>query len=69
MLALGCLALLEAEVLADTADVVCALTLDALRGTPVAFDERIQAARPHPGQVATFTASRWLSGSTPWRSL
>src|SRR5207245_1483830 len=38
MLALGCLQLLEAEILIDTADVICALTLDALRGTPVAFD-------------------------------
>src|SRR5437870_7907524 len=27
------------------------MTLAALRGTPVAFDERIQDARPHPGQI------------------
>jgi histidine ammonia-lyase len=26
------------------------MTLEALRGTPVAFDERIQQARPHSGQ-------------------
>ena len=51
MLAIGCLELEAAEVLADTADVVCAMTLDALRGTPRAFDERIHAARPHPGQM------------------
>ena len=51
MLAIGCLELEAAEVLADSADVICALTLDALRGTPRAFDERIHAARPHPGQV------------------
>ena len=25
------------------------MTLEALKGTPVAFDERIAAARPHPG--------------------
>jgi histidine ammonia-lyase len=50
MLAIGCLELLAAEVLADTADVVCAMTLDALRGTPRAFNPRIQEARPHPGQ-------------------
>ena len=30
---------------------IAALTLDALRGTPVAFDSRIHAARPHPGQL------------------
>src|SRR5205085_4511193 len=51
MLAIGCLELDAAQTLADTADVVCALTLDALRGTPRAFDDRIHAARPHPGQI------------------
>jgi histidine ammonia-lyase len=33
------------------ADVAGAMTLEAVRGTPVAFDERIHAARPHPGQI------------------
>jgi histidine ammonia-lyase len=28
------------------------MTLEALKGTPTAFDARIQKARPHPGQVA-----------------
>jgi len=51
MLAVGCLALLEAEKFADTADVIAALSLDALKGTIVAFDERIHKARPHPGQL------------------
>ena len=50
MLAVGCLQLADAENLALTADVVCALTLDGLRGTPRAFDPRIHRARPHPGQ-------------------
>ncbi len=50
MLAIGCLELEAAEALADTADVICALTLDGLRGTPRAFDPRIHEARPHPGQ-------------------
>ncbi len=50
MLGIGLLTLLDAENLADTADVAGALSLDALRGTPVAFDKRIQAVRPHPGQ-------------------
>jgi histidine ammonia-lyase len=50
MLAVGCLELEAAELLADTADVVCALTLDALRGTPRAFDDRIHAVRPQSGQ-------------------
>jgi histidine ammonia-lyase len=51
MLAIGCLQLAAAEVLADSADVICAMTLDALRGTPRAFDARLHAARPHPGQM------------------
>jgi histidine ammonia-lyase len=37
-----------------------ALTLEALRGTPVAFDEKIQSARPHPGQQASARRLREL---------
>jgi histidine ammonia-lyase len=53
MLALALLALRQAEILVDTADVAGALSLDALRGSPAAFDERLQRARPHPGQLVT----------------
>jgi len=53
MLSLGLLALGQAEVLADTADVAGALSLDALRGSPAAFDERLHRARPHAGQIET----------------
>jgi histidine ammonia-lyase len=60
MLAAGCLELQAARILADTADTVCALTLDALRGTPRAFDERIHAARPHPGQIESAARMRRL---------
>jgi histidine ammonia-lyase len=64
MLALGVLALLAAETLADTADVIGALALDALRGTDVAFDERIHQARPHSGQLQTAANLRkMLEGS------
>jgi histidine ammonia-lyase len=49
--AVGALALYRAERLVRLADVAGAMTLEALKGTPVAFDERIHAARPHPGQV------------------
>ena len=51
MLAVGCLALLATEVMVDSADVIASLTLDALRGTDVAMDDRIHRARPHPGQI------------------
>ncbi len=64
MLAVGILALLAAEILADTADVIGALSLDALRGTDVAFDQRIHQARPHPGQLKTAANLRkMLEGS------
>jgi histidine ammonia-lyase len=53
MLALAALALREAEIAADTADVAAALSLDALRGSPAAFDARIAGVRPHPGQAIT----------------
>ncbi|HVN03803.1 MAG TPA: histidine ammonia-lyase [Bryobacteraceae bacterium] len=60
MLAVGCRELAAAEVLADTADVICAMTLDALRGTPRAFDPRLHAARPHAGQVESAARLRQL---------
>ncbi len=64
MLAVGSLALSAAEILVDSADVIGALTLDALRGTDVAFDERIHQARPHRGQLATAANLRkMLEGS------
>jgi len=58
--AVGALALHRAEKLAQLADVAGAMTLEALRGTPVAFDERIHAARPHAGQVAVAAHLREL---------
>src|SRR5216684_157809 len=64
MLAVGTLALLAAETLVDTADVIGAMTLDALRGTDVAFDARIHQARPHRGQLKTAAnLRRVLEGS------
>ncbi len=51
MLALGALAVVDAERLMKQADVVGCLTLDAVRGTPSAFDERISRLKPQPGQV------------------
>lgn len=60
MLAIGCLELDAAETLVESAEVICALTLDAQRGTPKAFDERIHAARPHPGQMESAARLRSL---------
>jgi len=53
MLSLLSLALYEADILADTADVAASLSVDALRGSPGAFDSRIMHARPFPGAGVT----------------
>ncbi|HLA12977.1 MAG TPA: histidine ammonia-lyase [Pyrinomonadaceae bacterium] len=51
MAAVGGLALFAADRVSRLATVAGAMTLEALRGTPVAFDKRIQDARPHEGQM------------------
>jgi histidine ammonia-lyase len=53
MLALLSLALHQSDVAADTADVAAALSLDALRGSPGAFDARIMHARAYAGAATT----------------
>ena len=58
--AVGGLALYRAQRLVRLADVAGAMTLEALRGTPVAFDERIHNARPHVGQSAVAAHLREL---------
>src|SRR3989440_2784293 len=60
MAAVGGLALWRAERVTRIADVAGAMTLEALRGTPAAFDERIHAARPHRGQIEVATHLRAL---------
>jgi histidine ammonia-lyase len=57
--AVGALAIADARRLADAADVICALTLDAMAGTDAAFDPAVHAARPHPGQMVS--AARLLN--------
>ena len=52
MHAAGGLALSRAQRVARIADVAGAMSLEALKGTPAAFDLRLQDARPHPGQKA-----------------
>lgn len=64
MLGIGTLALLAAEILVDTADVLGGLSCDALKGTDTAFDERIHTVRPHRGQMKTAAnLRRMLEGS------
>jgi histidine ammonia-lyase len=65
--AVGALALHRAERLTRLADVAGAMSLDALKGTPVAFDERIHAARPHTGQIAVAAHLRALMAGSEIR--
>lgn len=53
MLALLSLALREADILVDTSDVAASLSLDALRGSPGAYDRRVMDARAFPGARTT----------------
>ncbi len=59
--AIGALASVRAGRLVKLADVASAMTLEALRGSVVPFDPRLQAVRPHPGQVATADNLRRLA--------
>lgn len=52
MTAVGGLAVARARRLVRLADLAGAMSLEALMGTPAAFDERIHQARPHAGQIA-----------------
>ena len=52
-LAIATLAAHDAQLCISTAEIALALTLEAVRGELAAFDERIHAARPHAGQIAT----------------
>ena len=68
MAAVGGLALQRSETVVRVADVAGAMTLEALRGTPVAFDERIHRARPHPGQIEVASHLRELLRDSEIRS-
>lgn len=60
MVAVAALALSEAEELCRAADVVGAMSLDALEGSSRPFDPRIHAVRPHPGQATVAANLRGL---------
>lgn len=60
MTAIGCLALHEALLVAKVADIACAMTVEALRGSEKPFQARLHLVRPHPGQQATADNLRTL---------
>ena len=64
MTAVGGLAMARARRVAKLTDLAGAMSLEALMGTPAAFDERIHLARPHAGQIAAAAhLLRLLDGS------
>jgi histidine ammonia-lyase len=65
MLSIGCLQLKHLEDLFYSAQTTAALSIEALRGTGAAFDSRLHAARPHPGQVLSAShLTNLLDGSS-----
>jgi len=50
-LAVGIVCFQKIQRLVNLADLAGAMSLEALKGTPQAFDPRIHQARPHPGQI------------------
>lgn len=52
MHAVGGLSILRAKRISRVADISGAMTLEALKGTPAAFDPRLHDTRPHSGQKA-----------------
>ena len=65
MTAIGCLALHDAEVLCTSADIIGALSAEALRATDAAWDEALHAERPHPGQLTVAANLRRLVDGSP----
>jgi histidine ammonia-lyase len=65
MLAVGILAAHRAELLAKTADVTAAMSVEASFGSDRVFDERLTALRPHEGVVASAANLRRLLAGSP----
>lgn len=60
MTAIGCLVVGDALRLCRVADIACAMTVEALRGSQRPFDARVHEVRPHEGQQATAANLRAL---------
>ena len=66
--ALAAEALYRSVSLTRTADVISAITLDTLRGTPKAFTEEVHKARPHNGQMLVAERLRKLLHNEKYKS-
>lgn len=65
MAAVGSLAYYDALMLSKIADITGALTIEALSGLLEAFDEKVQAVRPHKGQKQVAANIRNLLQDSP----
>ena len=65
MQALLAFSIVDAGVLVRAADLACALSIEALLGTDRPYDERVQALRPHPGQLDSAANLRALLAGSP----
>ncbi len=65
MTAIGALCVHDALALCAVADITGAMSLEALKGTLRAFDEKIVALRPHPGAIAVAKNIRKLGANSP----
>lgn len=61
MSSFGCITVYQAENLLRNAQIASAMSLEALLGTAKAFDAKIHAVRPHPGQVKCAETMRKLT--------
>ncbi len=64
MTAIGVLTLLDADVFLKAAQIASAASLEALKGTTRAFDERMQLIRPHPGSIACAANIRHITANS-----
>lgn len=67
MTAFASLIIYEAQQLTKLADIACALSVEALKGTDTAFDERIHKLRPYKGQLASAKNLRTLMNGSEIR--
>src|SRR6266571_2251976 len=65
MQALLAFSIVDARMLVRAADVACALSIEALLGHARPYDERVQALRPHPGQLDSAANLRALLAGSP----
>jgi histidine ammonia-lyase len=65
MQALLAFSVVDAGMLVRAADVACAMSVEALLGHARPYDERVQALRPHPGQLDSAANLRALVAGSP----